>query len=232
MFRAEKSRIFPLFVHFRRRAAYIYAMNAIFSFLFLACAVWLLILDPPHFLSALLEGASKSATTCIALLATYSVWLGLMQVWEDSGVSRGVSRILRPIAKRLFKTDDEKTLTAISMNLSANVLGLAGAATPYGIQAAQLLDKSQNAEYSSAMLFVINATSVQLIPTSIIAVRTALKSAAPADIVLPTILTTAFSTVLGVFFTWLFLSKDRKKSSATAQPKIRHIIKTRGAGIE
>ena len=154
-----------------------------------------------------------------------------MQVWEDSGVSRGVSRILRPIAKRLFKTDDEPTLTALSMNLSANVLGLAGAATPYGIKAAQLLDKSSHAEYSSAMLFVVNATSVQLIPTSIIAVRTALKSAAPADIVLPTILTTAFSTVLGVFFTWLFLSKDRKKSTATPRLKMRRSIETKGVGI-
>ncbi len=181
-------------------------MNAIFSFLFIASALIMLFIDPAGFLSALVEGAGKSASLCIALLGTYAVWLGLMRVWEDSGVSAGVSRLLKPLSRKLFKTDDEQTLTAISMNLSANLLGLSGASTPYGIKAAQLLDKSEHAEYSSAMFFVLNATSIQLIPTSIIGVRTALKSAAPADIVLPTLLTTAFSTLLGVALTALFLS--------------------------
>ena len=75
-----------------------------------------------------------------------------MNVWEQSGVSRKISRFLRPIARKLFKTEDEKTLDCLCMNMSVNLLGISGAATPYGISAAQRLDKADNAEYSSAVL--------------------------------------------------------------------------------
>lgn len=180
-------------------------MNILFSCIFLVATLILLCISPENFLVALLEGASKSATICISLLATYSVWLGLMKVWEDSGVSRGVSKLLKPLAKKLFKTNDEETLNALSMNMSVNLLGISGAATPYGIKAAKLLDASPHAEYSSAMLFVINATSIQLIPTSIIGVRVAMHSLSPTDIVIPTLITTAFSTLLAVLLTRLLI---------------------------
>jgi spore maturation protein A len=173
-------------------------MNILFTLVFLVCTFLLLCTSPDTFLSALLEGAGKGATVSASLIATYCVWLGLMRVWEDSGVARGISKLLKPLLKRLFKTEDEEALQAISMNTSVNLLGISGAATPYGIKAANLLDKTENAEYSSAMLFVLNATSLQLIPTSIIGVRVALGSVAPASIVLPTFLCSAFSTILAM----------------------------------
>ncbi len=180
----------------------------------------LLFLSPETFLAALVDGAGRSGTICLSLLATYSVWLGLMKVWEDSGVSRGVSKLLKPLARRLFRTDEEQTLNALSMSLSVNLLGISGAATPYGIQAANLLDKTPDAEYSSAMLFVLNATSIQLIPTSIIGVRVAMQSAAPMDIVIPTLLTTAFSTLLGVLLTRLLIPpKTKRLPSPTGRRK-------------
>ena len=172
-------------------------MNTLFTLVFLACAFLLLCTSPDTFLAALLEGAGKGATVCLSLVATYSVWLGLMRVWEDSGLARGISKLLKPLSKRLFKTEDEEALQAISMNLSVNLLGISGAATPYGIKAANLLDRTENAEYSSAMLFVLNATSIQLIPTAIIGVRVALHSANPTDVIVPTFLATLLSTVLG-----------------------------------
>lgn len=178
-------------------------MNILFSLVFLISTLALLFLSPDTFLSALLDGATKSGTICLSLLATYSVWLGLMKVWEDSGVSRGISKLLKPIVKKLFKTEDAPTIDAISMNMSVNLLGISGAATPYGIKASNLLDKSPQAEYSSAMLFVLNATSIQLIPTSIIGVRVAMRSVAPTDIVIPTLLTTAFSTLFALLLTRL-----------------------------
>ena len=174
-------------------------MNILFPIVFLLCAVLLLFFAPENFLAALLDGASTGASLCIALLSSYAVWLGLMRVWEESGVSKKVAKLFRPLAARLFRTRDERALDAVCMNLSVNLLGISGAATPYGILAAKLLDKTENAEYSSAMLFVLNATSIQLIPASMIGIRTALGSAAPADIVLPTLIATAFSTLLAVF---------------------------------
>lgn len=199
-------------------------MNVLFLSLFLVCAVALLILNPEGFLSALLDGTSKSATLCIALLASYTVWLGLMQVWEDSGVTRGVSKLIKPIAKRLFKTDDEEALSCISMNLSANMLGIGGAATPYGIRAAHALDKTKNAEFSSCMLFIVNATSVQLLPTAVIGIRVALGSGNPTDIVLPTLLATTFSTGVGILLAFLFL-RDKKRPT-----RVQKQNKSKGAG--
>lgn len=191
-------------------------MNALFATVFILSTAILLILSPDTFLSTLLLGASKSASLCVSLLATYSVWLGLMRVWEDSGVSRKISQKLKPLARKLFKTDDEETLNAVCMNLSVNLLGISGAATPYGIRSAQLLDKSDEAEYASSMLFVLNATSIQLIPTSIIGVRVALGSVSPADILIPTLITTAFSTIIGVVLSRLLIPpKTRVKRERT-----------------
>jgi spore maturation protein A len=189
-------------------------MNVIFSVIFLSATLILLIISPQTFLSTLLDGASKSGALCLSLVATYAVWLGLMQVWKDSGVTRGISKLLRPLSKRLFKTDDERALGAINMNLSVNLLGISGAGTPFGIESAKLLDKTENAEYSSAMFFVLNATSLQIIPTSIIGVRVALKSANPLNILVPTVLTSLFSTLLGALLVRIFIPPKRKAEKA------------------
>ena len=142
-------------------------------------------------------------------------WLGLMEVWKQSGITRKISKLLKPFAKKLFKTDDSETLDCICMNMSVNLLGISGAATPYGIRGAKLLDKSQNAEYASCMLFVLNATSLQLIPTSIIGVRVALGSISPTDIVIPTLITTLFSTAIGVLLTRLLIAPKKQKTRGT-----------------
>ncbi len=187
---------------------------------------------PDAFLQTMLDGASKSAATCFALIATYSVWLGLMRVWEDSGVARGVSRLVKPVARRLLKTDDDKALNVVCMNLSVNLLGISGAATPYGIQAAQLLDKTENAEYSSAMLFVLNATSLQIFPASMIAVRVSMHSATPNDIILPTMLVTAFSTLLGIALTRLLIKpKNQEPLIEKRSLSYSKLSKMKGAGM-
>ena len=203
-------------------------MNILFTLVFFACTTLLLCTDPQNFLSTLLDASSDSATLCISLLATYAVWLGLMQVWEQSGVSRAVSKLLKPLAKRIFKTDDTETLDAICMNASVNMLGISGMATPYGIRSAKLLDNTSHAEYSSAMLFVINATSIQILPTSIISVRVALHSANPTDIVLPTLITSVFSTLLAVLLVRAFIPPKREHTPAF-MPNIHRV---RGAGTQ
>ena len=186
-------------------------MNTLFTFLFLLCSFLLLCVAPERFLPALLEGAGKGASISISLISTYAVWMGLIQIWEDCGVAEWVSKRLKKPLKKLFKTEDEEALQAISMNVSVNLLGLSGASTPYGIQSAALLDKTENAEYSSALLFVLNATSLQLFPTSIIAVRVAMQSASPYDVALPILLVSIFSTIVGVGLVKTFIKPRREK---------------------
>lgn len=203
-------------------------MNILFSVLFILSNLLLLCLSPKDFLPALLDGTSKSATLCISLIATYSVWLGLMEVWKKSGVTRKVSRLVKPLSKRLFKTDNDEILDAVCMNLSVNMLGVSGAGTPYGITACKLLDKTENAEYSSALFFVLNATSLQIIPTSVVGIRTALGSVAPADIILPTFLSSTLSTLLGFFLVKALIpQKNRKQIRDFTLKK----VKSKGAGI-
>lgn len=204
-------------------------MNALFFIVFVVATASLLLLAPKNFLPTLLQGATKSASLCFALVSTYAVWLGLMQVWQDSGVTRFVSKITKPLVQKLFRTNDAQTLDALCMNTSVNLLGISGAGTPYGVLSAKLLDGTENAEYASAMLFVVNATSIQLIPTSVIGVRTALGSVAPADIILPTLLTTLFSTVLAVCLV-LLLFPTAKREKNTPKFSVRNIY-TRGADI-
>lgn len=205
-------------------------MNILFTVIFCVCALLLLCVSPDTFLSALLNGASKSSTLCLSLISTYAVWLGLMQVWEDSGVSEAFSKRLRPFAAKLFKTKDEATLSAVCMNLSVNLLGISGAATPYGIKAAALLDKTENAEYASALFFILNATSLQLFPTSIVAVRASLGSAAPTDIVFPILLSSCLSTLLGVLL--LQCTRIKTKSATLFQGGSSFKkLKTKGAGL-
>ena len=203
-------------------------MNALFFTVFTICTLSLLVLSPENFLPAMLDGAGKAATLCVSLIATYAVWMGLMRLWEDSGVARGVSSVIKPIAKRLLKTDDEEALSAVSMNVSVNLLGISGAATPYGIKAAQLLDQTDNAEYSSAIFFILNATSLQILPSSLVAVRVAMQSANPTDIIFPTIIATVFSTALGVLLTTLAYRKKNscRRKAVSALPLKK--IKTRG----
>ncbi len=204
-------------------------MNALFFIVFTICTLSLLIISPENFLPAMLDGASRAATLCVSLIATYAVWMGLMRLWEDSGVARGVSRLIKPALKRLLKTDDEQSLSAVSMNVSVNLLGISGAATPYGIKAAQLLDKTDNAEYSSAIFFVLNATSLQILPSSLVAVRVAMHSANPTDIILPTFIATVFSTAIGVLLTiFAYRKKSAAKTKNTALWGAKK-TKTRGA---
>lgn len=205
-------------------------MNILFSAIFLVCTALLLFLNPEEFLPSLLDGASRAATLCVSLIATYSVWMGLMRVWEDCGLARGMSKLLKPLAKRLLKTDDDTALSAVCMSFSVNMLGISGAATPYGVQSARLLDKTENAEYSSAMFFVLNASSLQILPTSIIGVRVAMHSASPMDVVIPILITSAFCTVLSATLTALFLRPDTSPKRIETPDFHAFSPKTTGAG--
>lgn len=177
-------------------------MNVIFTLVFLIAAAIFLLSDPEEFLPALLAGGEKAATLSLTLLASYCVWLGFFKVLDRSGLADKLAhRLARPLGK-LFRSSDREALGYASQNIAANFLGLPGAPTPLGVKATQKFLAAKNG-YAADMLFVLNATSLQLLPTTVIALRAAAGSAAPADIFLPTLLATTVSSVLGAALVWL-----------------------------
>lgn len=183
-------------------------MNAIFAVVFLTSCALFLFTEPDGFLAALLSGGQKAATLSLSLLAVYCVWLGFFKVLEQSGLSQKLTRWSMPVTKRLFRSDDQTALFLAGGNLSANLLGLPGAPTPLGVKATKRFIESGNS-YAADMLFVLNATSLQILPTTVIALRLAAGSAFPADIFLPTLLATLVSSAVGG--TLVFLTRKRKK---------------------
>ncbi|MGN0814704.1 MAG: hypothetical protein ACI4MH_05700 [Candidatus Coproplasma sp.] len=172
-------------------------MNAIFTAVFVASAIAICICSPNSFLTALLNGAMNAAKTGLTLFCVYCVWMGISAVAEDAGINATIARFLQPACKKVFRCDDAEASLNIAMNLSCNLLGIGGAATPFAVKAVNALEKDGNV-FAQNLLFIVNATSIQIIPTTVIALRAAAGSANAGDITLPSLLATLVSTGLAV----------------------------------
>ena len=174
----------------------------------------LLITNPSAVLSEMLGASADALELCIELCAVYAVWLGIMELVDASGLSEKLAKLLRPLIKKIFKVDDAETQKIIALNVSANMLGLGNASTPMGIKAMQKLDDgSGKANFAMIMLVVLNATSIQLLPTTVIGLRASAGSENPSDIIIPTLIATFCTTVLGIFLVH-FIDKILKKRRA------------------
>ena len=185
-------------------------MNVVFGILFTLSAIVLTVTNPDSVLSAMLTGGEKALSLSLKLTVIYAVWLGVFELLGKSGLASKSSKLLSPLNKKVFGQVSDKANEYISLNITANMLGMSGATTPMGIKAIKELEKSGGNENAIATFFVINATSIQLIPTSVMSLRTALNSAAPSDIILPTILTTALSTAIGLILIKVFKGSKKR----------------------
>ncbi|MDE6585376.1 MAG: nucleoside recognition protein [Clostridia bacterium] len=184
-------------------------MNVIFTAIFFLSLIFITVTAPDKLLTSLLGGAERSLSTALTLFCIYAVWMGLSRLAEKSGLSKGAARALTPLSKKLFKTDNPAAVENLAMNLSCNLLGIGGAATPYAVKAIDELEKDKN-DRAQMLLFVINATSIQLIPSTVIALRAGAGSAAAFDIFLPSLICTIFSTAVATLL-FLLLYKKRGK---------------------
>lgn len=149
--------------------------------------------------AALLRGAEEGARLALTLAGPLCLWSGFAALLEVNGWSRLLARGLRPLLRRLFPRamDDEICAGALCGNLSANLLGLGNAATPLGIRAARRMAQGcgGTASHELCLLVVLNSASIQLLPTTVAGVRSALGSADPFDI-LPAVWTASLLSVL------------------------------------
>ena len=154
-------------------------------------------------------------TIALGLTGIMTFWLGLMKIAEKSGLMTIISNGLYPVLKRLFPelAKDDPALGAIVMNISANMLGLANAATPLGIKAMEALqEKNKNKEVASdamCMFLAINTSSVQLIPVTAIAFLAAGGAHEPTMVILSSLIATTFSTIAALIAV-RFLSKMKR----------------------
>ena len=176
-------------------------MRKIWFFMVLASLVTLLFINPEDCINAMMTAGSDAVSLTFRLLGIYAGWLGIIALVDASGLSNKIASLLEPAIDWLFGKTDNETKKYIAMNLSANMLGMGNACTPTGLKAMEGLDKQNNsvtASMAMIMLVVINATSIQLIPTTIIGLRQQYGSTTSSDIILPTLIATIISTLIGV----------------------------------
>lgn len=157
--------------------------------------------------AAVSQGGQTAITLSLSLAGSLCLWTGVGRLMERAGVTGKLSRILQPVLGRLFPSAKQDTLLcgSLSANVCANLLGLGNAATPMGIQAAQRLAlrcQDRTASDELCRLIVLNTASIQLIPSTVAAVRTSLGCVTPFDI-LPCVWITSFcSAGLGLAVAW------------------------------
>lgn len=152
--------------------------------------------------AAALEGAGAAVELTLTMAGALCLWSGVMELMKRSGMADGLSRLLRPVLQRLLPRAgrDAETLAAVSANVSANLLGLGNAATPAGIRAAQRMAKGCGGVASDELcrLVVLNTASIQLLPSTVAAVRAGLGCTAPLDILPAVWLSSALSVTAGL----------------------------------
>ena len=164
--------------------------------------------------SSIFDYGSSAVQLSITFLGTICVWNGIIKIIYKTTLLEKLTKVLFPIMKGFFPElkREEDAYKEISMNLMANMLGLGNAATPLGLKAMKSLqEKNSNKEVlsdSMIMFIVLNTASLQLIPTTVIAIRISLGSQNPTAIVLPVLISTIASLIFGIILTKICLRKS------------------------
>ena len=205
-------------------------MNLVFVVLLLTSWVTLLVTNPSGLLPAMIEGAEGAIQLCVKLLAIYSVWLSVLKIMEKTRLDAGLSRLLHPVIRRLFKGESEDSYKWLSLNMASNMLGMGGASTPAGIEAMRRMERDGKSTANMSLLVVISATSIQLIPATVIALRASAGSLNPSSIILPTLISSTIATAVGVILTKIFCNKKSTQGALrTAFDGVVRKIKDRSA---
>ena len=195
-------------------------MNKIWVFLFVSSIISICVFDPSKVLTGLLTASNSAVKLSLELCAVYAIWMGVFSILEKSGLSNKLSKLLSPIINKIFGKNNlsEESKNYVSMNISANLLGMNGAATPLGIKAIESMQKDNKNKstvtFPMIMLIAISCSSVQLLPTSIIGMLANAHSKNPSSIILPSILCSILSTTIAIVLVYLFhliFDKKRKK---------------------
>ena len=158
---------------------------------------------------AALDGAGAAVRLCISLAGALCLWSGLSKVMERAGLTKKLGKLMRPVFRRLFPhtSRDEIALGYLTANVSANLLGLGNAATPLGVAAVKRMQTAAGGTEATdemCRLIVMNTASIQLLPTTVAAVRAAAGADAPFDILPAVWVTSLCSVSAGLLAAYIF----------------------------
>ena len=163
--------------------------------------------------TAIFDSAASSVEMTITFFGTMCLWNGVMKIVQETSIMEKLSKIIEPFMKFLFPKmkKEDKEYKEITINIIANFLGLGNAATPLGLSAMKTMQKKNTNKdtlsNNMAMFIVLNTASLQLIPSTVIAIRTSLNSFQPCSIIFPIWCATIAADIAGITATKILIKK-------------------------
>lgn len=192
-------------------------MNAFWGIIIFASLLFGLIAGQKgELITALITGANDAVILVFNLAGAYMVWMGLMEVANDMGVVKKLSNAVQPLLKKLFPKS-KSAVAPITLNLAANFFGLGSAATPFGIKAMQELQKYNPhpaiATTEMCMFIALNASALELLPTTVLSMRAAAASNNVYIVVVPTFIASIATFATAVLCCKFFESLEKRKGN-------------------
>lgn len=192
-------------------------MNAFWGIIIFASLLFGLIAGQKgELITALITGANDAVILVFNLAGAYMVWIGLMEVANDMGVVKKLSNAVQPLLKKLFPKS-KSAVAPITLNLAANFFGLGSAATPFGIKAMQELQKYNPhpaiATTEMCMFIALNASALELLPTTVLSMRAAAASNNVYIVVVPTFIASIAAFATAVLCCKFFESLEKRKGN-------------------
>lgn len=166
---------------------------------------------------AAISSCADAVTLCLTLCGIICLWSGIMRIAQTSGLTQIIAKVLSPLLKKLFKgiSSGGKAMQYIVLNITANLLGLGNASTPFGIAAVKALEEEEKpsvyASDNMILFVVLNTASLQLIPTTAAAMRLKAGSAAPMEILPAVWAVSAANVILTVTAAKIMAARSKRK---------------------
>lgn len=166
-----------------------------------------------EFNNSIFTSCAQTVDLILKLFGTMCLWNGLMKIVQETSLMKKLTKIISPLMKILFPKmkKEDKEYKEITINIIANLLGIGNAATPLGLKAMQTMQEKNPQKDritdSMAMFIVLNTASIQLIPSTVIAVRASLGSVNPSQIIVPVWIATIAADVAGIIASKMLMKK-------------------------
>ena len=163
--------------------------------------------------NSVFESTKQAVELVLSMIGTICLWNGFMAIAMQTSIVKKLEKALKPIIKKLFPDSkkNEKVCSNITMNIIANIMGLGNAATPAGLKAMEEMQKTNKEKNklsnSMALFIVLNTASIQIVPTTVLAIRNSLKSNNPGIIILPVWISTVCAAIGAIVAAKMILKK-------------------------